>query len=193
MSHQIFRKRWQLGWWCQLKSNKKPPMGYRFIPWPLTLDDLEPFYRTQDCSIKYVEYGERQCWAQWRSDIKPPIDLRLALGLQTLTLDDLELSQFKVTKLHIKYFENSDIRWWCQWNCIGLHRMYFLFSMRWSVKRSERATKSVLIEVRKPSQMKLNALKFTKITSFTELHTEVCFRERRPISQKMPYCHDVVN
>ena len=42
ITRQIFRKRWQIQRWGQWKLNRKPPMGYRLAPWPLTLDDLEP-------------------------------------------------------------------------------------------------------------------------------------------------------
>jgi len=31
-------------WWCQLKSNRKPPMGCRVASLSLTLDDVEPSY-----------------------------------------------------------------------------------------------------------------------------------------------------
>ena len=57
------------------------------------------------------------------SDRKPL--MRLWLVLWILTLNDLELSYFKVIKLHVKYFENSNRNDdGVNTSCIGnLHRL----------------------------------------------------------------------
>ena len=54
---QIFRKQWQIRRYGQWKSNRKPSMGYRLAPWPLTLDC--PRSRWHSFGIKYLEYGAR--------------------------------------------------------------------------------------------------------------------------------------
>ena len=49
--HLIFRERWQLRWWCQLKSNIKLPCQVIFdLSWPWTVVDLGYTIFTSDIS-----------------------------------------------------------------------------------------------------------------------------------------------
>jgi len=60
IGYQIFRKRWQIRWCCQRKSNRKPPVCYRLAPWPLTLVDPEPSKsRSPTFHFKLIKYISR--------------------------------------------------------------------------------------------------------------------------------------
>ena len=41
IAHQISRTPWEIQWWTQWRSYRKPSICYRLAPWLLTLDDLE--------------------------------------------------------------------------------------------------------------------------------------------------------
>jgi len=50
------RKLWQIRWWGQWKSSRKPPMRYWLAPWSLAKVDLDhPRFRWQECHFKYLE------------------------------------------------------------------------------------------------------------------------------------------
>jgi len=45
---------YKLRCWIQLRSDRKPPMGFRLGPWPLTLDDPEPsYFKVITVTVKY--------------------------------------------------------------------------------------------------------------------------------------------
>ena len=87
---KYLENRWEIRCWTQRRSDRKPPMGFRLAPLPLTFDDLGPswFKVIKITRQIFRKRWQIRRWAQWKSNRKPPMGYRLAPW--PLTLDDLE-------------------------------------------------------------------------------------------------------